>query len=194
LYLVQDAGHHAADDELLPVIVLDVRILRILGCQPDGLPRFSEPLHGKLPVDHGHDHMAVTGLDRAVHDDLVPVKDASADHRPSGDPEDEGGVPMQNQVLVEIDTVFHVVFRGAGKPGGYAVGHDGDPSSRRIESSIPAGREIVENFSDLAQGHPDRLGGLAVGSRTGFPARPRPIAAPPRFDRIIHFLIIAQYS
>lgn len=103
---------------------------------------------------------------------LSGSSNTGADHRPVGYPEDEGSVPVQDQVLVEVHPVLDVVVCRAGKPCRHPIRHDryrlpscirynGDGGSSQFGLLAICGK-IVEHYPNLTFGYPDRLRRLGV--------------------------------
>src|SRR5690606_7950174 len=81
------------------------------------LPADPELLHGKLPVERRHHDVAVSRLDRAVHDDDVAGVDAGLYHGVALDLGEVRRRRVRDAVLVEADLPIDVIVGGAREPG-----------------------------------------------------------------------------
>lgn len=70
-----------------------------LGNQPPPPVTAPQPLHGHVAGQNGDDDLTRPGPDTAIHNEKVAVEDPGAGHGGSGNPDDEGGRRMLDQVV-----------------------------------------------------------------------------------------------
>src|SRR6478752_5790635 len=119
--MVQAAGRDAPNDQIRHGRNPDVRVGRILRLQHDAGGRDSQPLDGQFSVQDGYDYGPVLGFQGPVDDQFIPVADAGAFHRVSGDPHDVRAGDVLDQMLVQVNPPIKVVLGRRGVPG-----RDGD--------------------------------------------------------------------
>src|SRR5512142_1956623 len=106
--------HHPGDPELM--LRLDGFTFRVRGHEVRRIAAFFQELHGPLAVHLGdHDVSALRGL-APVHDDQVAWQDAGAGHGIARDFEQEGGVGVRDEELVEGEGVPEFLLGRARKP------------------------------------------------------------------------------
>ena len=95
----------------------DVGVGRVLGFELDVGTPLPQPLHSEVAIDHGHDDMAMDGLDRTVDQDDITIIDAGLAHGCAADPHHKRRQRVLDQHVVQVDPFGRVVFGGAGEAG-----------------------------------------------------------------------------
>lgn len=77
--------------------------------QQDAIRQTAELLDGEAAIDDSDDDLPVLRVERPIHDEQVAIMDAEAGHGVALHPDEEGGFPVLDQVLVEAQAVLEVV-------------------------------------------------------------------------------------
>ena len=93
-------------------------VVLVFGDEGDRAVLEADAFDGEFAVDMGDDDIFVGRLGGAVHDQEIAGVDAGVDHGIAGDADKIGGGGLGDQVFVEIELSFEIIFGGRGKSGG----------------------------------------------------------------------------
>ena len=107
--------HHARDLQF--VLRLDRLVFGVRGQEGHAVLSLPQILHGPLAVHFGNNDIAALGDLSLVHDHHVAGKNAGAGHGVSGHLEQEGGLAVLDEKVVEGEGVCQGFLGRTGKPG-----------------------------------------------------------------------------
>lgn len=110
-------GDNAPYPEVSARIDMEGLVLGVFGFQRDLPFRKADPFYCELPIDDGDDDFPIRRLEGSVYDKDIPFMDAGPFHRVAIDPDKESGRRVLNQVFIEVEILFEIIFGGRGKPG-----------------------------------------------------------------------------
>jgi hypothetical protein len=109
-----------------------------------------EPFNGVFPFDHGHHDVVMTRTQAAIHNHLVALLDAGADHGITFDREHVGRRLSTHEVVVQIQAIFGIIGCWRRKTGR-------QPMLEQLE--FERIRYTLESLGGLAQAEGDGFSG-----------------------------------
>lgn len=148
-------GHHSPDGEALIVLGYEIGIPGILRMEDRYVPVHKQPFHRQFVIQDGYDDVTLLRFQGAVHHQQILIEDAGTLHRVTGDFKDEGGIRVDDDVLIEAEVPGEIILGDRWEPG--PDGFQRERHRRRLDQGV----------EDRAMG--DRAtGDRATGDRTAF--------------------------